>query len=288
LAVAVTGQPPAQTLPAALLVYPLIQTSATRDTRIEIMNLTPSLVTVQCFYVTGDTCNHIDFFLTLTAQQPVSWTASTGANGNGRRVAPPLIGEGELKCVVEPTSQDVAAHNALQGRALISDSVGSDTVAQTVGYTAIAFRRLSPGDFTGVIQLDGVTYEQCPDRLHFNALASQPGSDSELVLVPCSEDLLNGIPASSPIQFAVISELEETFSGSVGLTCFQRRRFSTIAALRRSSIGTDTMHLIVRAIDVPVIGLIIDHFEVPGSDALSTSANNPYLDGGRSATITLP
>ncbi len=278
----VTGVPPAQTLPSAVLVYPLIQTSPTQDTRIELLNLTSASVSVQCFFV-SDTCNELDFFLSLTANQPLSWMASTGTNGNGARVAPPFVGEGELKCVVLPQTADLTAHNALQGRALISDTSG-----QVVGYSAIAFRRLLAGDFTGFVALDGVTYEACPDRLHFHALASQSSSDSELVLVPCTEDLENQIPASTTLQFAVINEFEQQLSGAAQLSCFYHRAFSSVAALRRSSIGTDTAHVIVRGVAVPVIGLVIERFSVPGTGALSTSANEPTLEGSRAASLNLP
>jgi hypothetical protein len=279
----VVGVPPAQKLPSALVVYPLIQASATQDTIIELLNLSDGFVSVHCFYLKADTCNELDFFLSLTPQQPVSWHASSGRTSDNKRVAPPVLGDNELKCVVAASSPDPAAHNVLQGRALVSDTSG-----QTIGYNAIAFRRLSPGPFTGAVDLDGITYEQCPDRLHFQALSSQPGSDSELVLVPCSEDLLNQVPASTPIQFAVINELEQPFSGSIGLTCFVRARFSTIPPLRRSTVGTDAVHAIVRGVDVPVIGLVIDRFTVPGSTAVSVSSNEPQLEGGRSATVILP
>lgn len=279
----VVGVPPAQKLPAALVVYPLIQTSGTVETRIELMNLSRLSVTVHCFFVASGTCSEIDFFLALTPEQPVSWLASTGRDGQGVRLAPPLVGEGELKCVVAARSSDPAAHNVLQGRALIVDATG-----QTVGYSANAFRRLAPGPFTGFVNLDGVEYEQCPDRLHFHALSSQAGSDSELVLVPCSQDLLNQVPGSTAVQFAVVNEWENVFSGSVPLSCHLRRRFSTVPALRRSTVGTDTVHAIVRGVDVPVIGLVIDRFTVPGSGALSTSSNTPYLEGGRSASVLLP
>lgn len=279
----VAGVPPAQKLPAALVVYPLVQTSATVETRLELVNLSNLSVSVYCFYVTSVTCNELGFRLALTPQQPVSWLASTGLNGGGIRLAPPFTGEGELKCVVATQSGDPAAHNVLQGRAIVTD-----TNLQTVGYNANAFRRLSPGPYTGAIRLDGIQYESCPDRLHFQALTSQSGSDSELVLVPCSEDLLNQVAASTAVQFAVINEWENSFSGSIPLNCYSRRRFSTIPPLRRSTAGTETVHAIVRGVDVPVIGLVIDRFTVPGSGALSSSSNLPYLEGARSATIDLP
>jgi len=287
LAISVTGAPPAQKLPSAFLIYPLIRVSPTQETLVEMMNLSFATVSVHCAYttvsITAQTtnCSETDFFVTLTSQQPIKWRASTGTSGNGVRIAPPFSGEGTLKCVVRARTSDLSAHNALQGRAILSQT------GQTVGYDASAFRRLSPGSFTGVVQMDGVTYEQCPDRLHFNALASQSGSDSELILVPCSDDLENGISGSTTIQYAVINEFEQQFSASTPVKCFDRRNFSSISALRKSSTGTDTLHIVVRPVTDPVVGLILDKFTVPGSAALSVSANNPYFEGGRSATFNI-
>ena len=280
---AVVGVPPAQKLAAAFLVYPLVRASATQDTTIELMNLSSRLVTLQCFYVQGTTCGEIGFFVTLTGQQPLVWKARTGVGGTGRRVAPPFTGDGELKCAVVPNTSDVSSYNTVQGRALVSD-----TAAQTVGYSAIAFRRLSSGDFTGEIPLDGVTYETCPDRLHFQVLPSQSGSDSELILVPCSQDLVNQLPSGANIQLAVINEFENRTSGATSVKCFNRLNFSALPSLRRTSVGTDTAHLIVYGTDVPVVGLVIDRFKVPGTGATSTSSNEPYLEGGRPAIVQLP
>ena len=173
---------------------------------------------------------------------------------------------------------------SLAQRALVSDTSG-----QTVGYSAIAFRRLGAGAFGGEISLDGVTYEQCPDRLHFDVLASQATSNSEFVLIPCSEDLVHQLPSGANVQLSVINEFEQRFSGATSVTCFNRFFFSSVSALRQSSVGTDTAHVIVRGTDVPVIGLVIDRFTIPGSgDKVSASSNDPNLEGGRSATIYLP
>lgn len=285
----VIGVPPAQKLPSAMLIYPLVRVSATQEARIELMNLTAAIVSVQCFYVQSGSCNEIGFFLSLTGFQPQSWTASNGMTSNGRRVAPPFFGDGELKCVVVPRTADLSSHNALQGRALLSDSnPGSAPNRQTIGYTAIGFRRLSPGDFTGIVSLDGVNYEMCPDRLHFQVLTQKTGSNSELVLVPCSQDLELQTPSTASIQLAVVNELEQQFSGATTLKCFNRINFSSLSALRQSAVGTDTAHLMVRGTDVPVVGLVIDRFTVPGSGEPSTSSNDPNLEGGRPATVVLP
>lgn len=288
LAIAIGGLPPAQKLPSAFLIYPLVRASGTQETLIEIMNLTSATVSVHCTYIRATitsqntSCSETDFYVNLTAQQPMAWRASTGQSGNGARIAPPFLGEGTLKCVVAARANDLTSHNALQGRAILSQA------GQTVGYDASAFRRLSAGRYDGTIALDGVTYEQCPDRLHFNALSSQSGSDSELILVPCTDDLENGVPGSAIIQYAVINEFEQQFSASTPVRCFDRRNFSTVSALRKSSTGTDTLHVVVRPVGDPVVGLVLDKFTVPGSGALSVSANNPYFEGGRSAYVNIP
>lgn len=278
------GSPPAQRLPSAVLVYPFISTAPGEDTLIEMVNLTNASLSVKCHYVDATTCRGIDFFVNLTALQPIAWRASTGQNGNGSRLAPPLVSDlAELKCFVQPSSTSLSAHNALQGRAIVQDEAG-----ETIGYPAVGFRRLVAGSFTGTVQLDGITYEQCPDRLHFQGLASQSGSDSELILVPCDQNLETTRATTSTVQFAVVNEFEENFSGSMSLKCMARKSFSTIAALRRSTVGTTTMHAIVRSVSTPVIGLVIERFTVPGSGATSTSSNLPFLEGGRNSTISLP
>jgi hypothetical protein len=278
--------PPAQKLPSAFVVLPLIQSSnGTRDTRIELVNLTDKTIDVQCFYVYGDeSCNEIGFFLTMTPFQPVSWLATRGFSdvSTFSRV-PPFFGEGELKCLVLPQRPEVAYHNALQGRAIIYGSDG-----QTIAYSATAFRRLTDGDYTGQLALDGVTYDQCPYELHFHMLAEQPGlSESEMVLVPCTEDLLTQTPTQPNVQYSIINEFEQAFSASIKFKCFDRRKLTDISnTLASSTLGSDTAHVVVRGSSFALIGLGIDHFTFSATPR--TSANDPSFQGGRSATVNLP
>jgi hypothetical protein len=285
---AVAG-PPAQKLPSALVVLPFIKgIPNTQDTRIELLNLTDQAIDLQCFYVSGDapdhSCNEIGFFLSMTPFQPVSWLASKGFSDvtTFSRV-PPFFGEGELKCAVVAQRPEVEFHNALQGRAIVFDSTG-----HTIGYSGIAFRRLVDGDYTGSIPLDGVTYEQCPDKLHFTLLAEQSGvSESQVVLVPCTEDLLNQVPTQPNVQFTIINEFEQAFSSATKFKCFKRLSLTDISGtLDRSILGSDTAHLIVRGSSFSLVGLAIDDFTF-GSAHL-TSGNDPSFGGGRSATVTFP
>ena len=286
------GTPPAQKLPSALLVFPLVQADlggTPHDTRVEIVNLTPANVSVHCAYIDGLSCGSTDFFIALTPNQPLSWMASVGLRSTQSSIAvPPFFGSGELKCAVQPLTPDLSSHNALQGRALVTTSSARP---ETIGYTAIGFRRLTPGFGGGTINLDGIDYEQCPDRLHFNVLGgpNRPGfgakRDSEILLVPCSEDVIIG-PTTTQVLLNVTNEFEQTLSGGLTLTCTARKRFSTFSALRKGTLGSPTGHLVVRGVGDAVIGLVIDRFKALGRP--SVSSNEPYLEGGRSASITLP
>ncbi|HVO26302.1 MAG TPA: hypothetical protein VMW56_22030 [Candidatus Margulisiibacteriota bacterium] len=283
--------PPAQKLPSALLVFPLIAADESGgDTRVELLNLSGQRQDVECFYVFGDTtCNEIGFFLSLTPYQPLSWLATEGLNDVlTRSAAPPFIGQGELKCAVVPPAdeQDVQFHNTLQGRATVYSSTG-----RTVSYGAVGFQRLSPGDFTGVVSLDGTTYAQCPDKLHFDVVADQPtatpATTSDLILVPCSQDLLLQVPATITVQFLVINEFEQPFSTSISVTCFERAPLNQITdALLRANLGTDTAHLIIRGVNGPLLGLVLDEVAFQGKTGIA--GNEPSFQGGRSATVVFP
>ncbi len=277
------AQPPAQKLPSALLVFPFIEADGVHDTRIELVNLSGDPQVVQCFYITADACNEVDFMVYFTPYQPLSWLASVGMNDilTGTAV-PPFFGDGELKCVVIPSLPQIQFHNTMQGRSTVFGVDGT-----TVSNNAVGFLRLTDGDFSNVITLDGSTYAQCPDKLHFQVFADQPGSTSELVLVPCTEDLQQQIATSTAVQFLIVSEFEQTFSTSFTVTCFNRQALGDISStLTRAVLGTDTAHLIVRGTSSPLLGLAIDTVSFAGQTG--TAGNEPSFQGGRSATVTLP
>lgn len=284
---AAEGQPPAQKLASALIVFPYLVTSATQDTRIELMNMSNQTIELQCFYVRQSDCIEVGFFVSLTANQPLSWLADQGTNNPLTFTAvPPFTGVGELKCAVASDRPELSAHNVLQGRALVYDNVSGETV----GYDAIGFQKLSPGPYSGVINLDGFDYESCPDRLHFIVLSRQGGATSDLITVPCAQDLLTQTPTETVVQMLVINEFEQVFSSSYRQTCLGRpsdQTFARFSTLSKTTLGTDTAHLIVRGVSSPLIGLVIDRFTGQGG-TLHTTANEPFLEGGRESTVIFP
>jgi hypothetical protein len=281
---------PPQRLPSALVIWPLIVVEgngATTDTRVELVNLSSRYIQLGCIYVPAETCSGFDFRVQLTPNQPISWLASRGTF-NGLTAVPPFSSSGELKCFVEPDEESVVAHNAIQGRAAVFGVDG-----QTVGYSAVGFLRLTDGPLTNEIDLDGVTYTQCPDEQHFIFLASDgsvpiiPTAESELVIAPCSEDLENLVTPSTVIQFRIYNEFEEQYSASTSVFCSARRLLRQLGnVFTRSVLGSDTGHLVVRGVQSPVLAMIIDRFLTPPAPA--TAGNEPALRGGRSAQIRIP
>src|SRR5713101_244074 len=131
--------PPAQRVPSALLVFPLVQADGATDTRLELLNLSGDAQVLQCFYVDGSSCSgtgivsEIGFAVSLTAFQPISWFASAGfSNTRTGSAVPPFFGTGEMKCAVVPPHPELRFHNTMQGRATVFGLDG-----RTVSYGAV-------------------------------------------------------------------------------------------------------------------------------------------------------
>ena len=283
---AAAADAPPQKLPSALLMFPYIDSGGGVETRVELLNLSGGAVNLQCFFVNSDSeqCNEIGFFLTLTPFQPMAWLVSEGvSNEVNATAAPPFFGTGELKCAVMPAQPTTDFYNTIQGRATVYHDDG-----ETVSYSSVGFLRLSDGEYNGTLQLNGGDYTQCPDRLHFDVLTDQPATpSSELILLPCTEDLLLQIPTMLNAQLLITNEFEQTFSTSYSIKCFSRKTLTEIAdSLTRATAGTDTAHISVRGSQGPLIGLVID--SVPFQAANGIAGNEPSLQGGRSATVTFP
>lgn len=284
------GLPPEQKLASAYIVFPYIVSNSSQDTRIELINMTSETLQLQCFYVRKSDCLEVGFFVSLTAQQPLAWIADEGTNNPLNFTAVPPFNPatnndfGELKCAVDTVRPELSAHNALQGRSIVFDRV----TGETVGYGAIGFQRLSPGGYSGVIDLDGFTYDACPDRLHFQVLTRKSGvPSSEMIVAPCAEDLLTQTPTETTVQLAIINEFEQVFSSSFRFRCLSSISFSSFNTLSNSTLGTETAHLVVRGVTTPLVGLVVDRF-LGDNNALHTTANEPFLEGARPSTVIFP
>ncbi|MBI3782836.1 MAG: hypothetical protein HY270_05475 [Deltaproteobacteria bacterium] len=185
-----------------------------------------------------------DFDIWLTKQQPTHWLVSGGrrvdptdgfgVDGSGfdpGRVPPMNPFDGELKCVEITASGEPLLGNHLKGEAIISRISGA-SADDNVKYNAIGIEGNPSAVASNPLLLDGNIYNACPSKLwlnHFAEFASDPVAkgagtnatiNTELTLVPCSEDFENQLPTSVTVQFLVHNEFEEVFSASTTVTCF--------------------------------------------------------------------
>jgi hypothetical protein len=284
------GLAPPQRLASALLIFPYLVHNGGVDTRLTLINMSDRNIGVNCFFVrdAGPVlgCLEIGFRINLTPLQPFSWFAGEGTNNPLTfTAAPPFDGVGELRCAVDPDIPDLVAHNVLQGRATVFE----DSTGDTVAYGAVGFQRRIPGNFPGSVPLDGFTYDQCPERLHFQVLTRPVGGPvSSMVLTPCQQDLLTQTPTSTAVQMQIVNEFEQVFSSSTSFTCHAVISFSSFSTLSKSTLGTDTAHLVLRGVSSPLVGLVIDRFKGGPDNSLHISANDPYLEGGKASTVIFP
>lgn len=255
---------------ASILVFPKISVNSSYDTIILLANTSNSMVHAHCNYVdarlfdiiTGSQCfrpsavcqaiwQETDFDIWLTKQQPTHWAVSDGRlvdptdgfghSGSGfdpGRVPPKGDFEGELKCVQVTASGEPLAGNHLKGEAVLKASSGD-----TARYNAIGIEANPNATPSNPLILDDNIYNACPAKLwvnHVAEFANEPVGqqfgvnapvNTELTLVPCSEDFENQQPKSVTIQFLVYNEYEERFSASTTVTCYLSVNLSDIDSI---------------------------------------------------------
>jgi hypothetical protein len=264
-------------------VFPWVVTDgARRDTVIEMANTSSTrAATMQCFYVSAGDCVLTDFIVKLTPRQALKWRVSQGLvalplpqNTGMIPVVPTDPYLGELKCVElynddEPGALRPAARNDLIGAASVVDTgSGRPDVAS---YTAIGIESTGINDQDQRLCLgDGglcavAEYQRCPAALvvtHFGNDAAVSGRtvNSELLLVPCTEDLEGGVFPQSRVLFLMFNEFEEPFSAVATIRCATEVPvFSALAA------GSPTLQTRLRAVSaddpnraVGLLGVVVE------------------------------
>jgi len=145
-----------------------------------------------------------------------------------------------LKCIVVDDTGTPIDRNVVKGEATVIDnSVGLDVS----NYNAVGIQAI-PGavndDKTLVLGGDGAEYNGCPNVIvldHFFDFAQDPVANganrttevtTDLVLTPCSQDLLRQVPGSAVVQYLVYNEFEQRFSTSRSVDCQQWTGISEI------------------------------------------------------------
>ena len=294
---------------ASILFWPKIIANGTRDTIVQLTNVSNGLVRAHCFYVNAALTNpdlppgplnpplwqEIDFSLVLTKQQPTQWQVSRGREVNptdrpcspmttlecpdagldpGR--VPPVVPDfvGELKCIEVDDSAAPVAGNHLLGLATIFQStieVEEGVTVETHGvskYNAVGIQGdESNGDDLLVLgggqcasngaicQSDddcgdqgpcAREYGACPQTWILNHLAdgapnvtlldvptpleNLPSIETELTVVPCTENFETQIPTTVTLQFITVNEFELQLSVSTSVTCWGNFRLGDLGS----------------------------------------------------------
>jgi hypothetical protein len=262
-------------------------------------------------------CNETDFRIRLTPRQPLGWLASEGlsefpidgvlrvgvggASNAGSRIPgvpeDPFIGE--LKCIVTDNTGTPIDKNVLKGEATLTDSTNDFDVAK---YNAVGIQAMEGqvnGDKELVLGGPEAEYNGCPSILilnHFFDGVTDPLADgdieTELVLTPCTEDLLRQVPASTVVQYLVYNEFEQRFSTSRTVWCQQVLELSEIDTTQseRSIFSAGVAGTVTGQTRMSPLegGLLAVAIEEHGRD--NSAAFNVHFQGDRAVgdMITLP
>ncbi|MEO8601615.1 MAG: hypothetical protein ABI629_03460 [bacterium] len=214
-----------------------------------------------------------DFSLWLTRQQPTHFVVSAGrpvnpsdppgsaGAGIDPGAVPPVVPgfTGELKCVQVDASGTPFGANSLKGEAVIISTTGD--VSKHNAIAILANPDLAADGEANQLLLDNTAehdgeYNACPNQLyldHFvdgtpNPVVQSLNPDActggqcpirtYLTLVPCSQDFENNIPAAVTVQFAIVNELEQVFSASTTVECWENFRLADVdAPTGRCTVG---------------------------------------------------
>jgi hypothetical protein len=299
----------------SVLVYPKVIWDGTRDTIIRIANTSNSMVRVKCFYVNGaprQNCSETDFEFFLTKQHPTHWTASGGrmySDGGfltGAVPPAPLGFVGEVKCVQVDLSGAPLRGNALKGDAVLRSITGDVSEYNALSFQGNTDMNAADPNSTGLGDLvydltptnRGGMYSACPDTLLLNHMAENstaaPANDpisglpinTELTLVPCSEDLENQIPKSVIVQFSIYNEFEQHLSTSTTVNCYLNTTLGQIGVLgpnnpfTYSALGTASAYTRITPADGngAVVGLAEEFRAGAGAAAFNLQTEGNRFD----------
>jgi len=273
----------------------------------------------------------LDFTMTLTPGQPIGFGAASGlgnlpcdpifpgpgctGNSSGNiRPVPEDPFRGELKCVqVDDNDNPVEANDLKVEATIISTTVGGGGSTTAATYNGIGFEATATAAGDGPLCLGSLppgspagsvctgTYAPCPNILHMEHPFDTPTLSTELVLVPCSEDLgepSNSADFSVTAQMLVYNEFEQRFSTSSRVQCYQSTRLSDIdtrpgtaddafSVFSAGVQGTAVGQTRIRGVRGPdgrlgygLIGVGCSSYGPAGSAPLATTAFNLQNAGG--------
>jgi hypothetical protein len=272
LSVERAGAQPTLSRSASILYLPRVVAESSRDTVIEIANVSNSSVSAICLYLDGASGLQVNFQADLIRQSSARWTASQGLLCPGpqcnffRGLIPPLPlpFAGALTCIeVEPNGSPLAGDHLVLGATVVDLATGD-----TEAYEAIGLSGFETGDGDPTLCLGGSDptdecplgpeYAGCPDEWILNHVAegsedplAGPGSsvNTTLTFVNCGQDFEEATAPDVPLQFTITNELEQNFSASTTVASWAETSLEEIGAVFGADLlGTTYAQTRIRAV----------------------------------------
>ena len=220
---------------ASILLFPRVVVDGSRDTVIQVANLSNGGAHVRCSYATES--GSVDFTFALGEGRPAHWSAAAGRAPDGSQgsidiPAAPAPFRGELICLQVAVDGAPLDGDDLAGEATVID-LGSGEVA---GYAAAGLRGTGYNDEDGFLCIGGDTSDHCPVLPEYDgcpaewilSVPAEGAADEQfgagavvsthVTVAPCSQDLADATPGAVSIVVAVFNEMGQQFTAGLQVT----------------------------------------------------------------------
>jgi hypothetical protein len=254
--------------PGSLALFTEFDNRASNRTLITITNTNCDQATgsvfVHILYVDKTTCLKSDFTISLSPCD--TWTAVTSAHN-------PNFSRGYIYAYARNAQGQAISFNHL----IANQIVLSGTDAFDYGLNAVMFKAVPKviGDLTdldmdGIRDLDGVEYEEVPDRILVPRFLGQDQPQqgphqSELILI----NLSGGSSFTATVDLMIYNDNEEGFSAQKSFFCWEKYKLSEVSGSFLQTFLKGTNHDPVEIIGAP--GTEAGWFWVNGKVANSTA-----------------
>ena len=250
--------------PGSLLVFPLVD-NIFHSTIVDMANLGPQDVTLECYAITHGITNEtefqkIDFHIVLTERQPFYWDTSNSFRGDGFFIPSLASRKGVIYCwaIDNPIDRLEIGWDFLKGDALLYNLVDQRAFA----YNAYPHQGINVvGD--RILNLNGLEYCAATSRIYFEAFADGfAGMLSTLALANLDNNFPASIQPEVDLGFQCWNEDEQFGSRNSHMQQFIQLEMGPDLLLNQAGVGTDKFQCAVDATQtgagtrMPIIGVI--------------------------------
>jgi hypothetical protein len=221
--------------PASLLLFPEFDNRFGKNTLLTLTNTDTNMasdpVSVELWYINEADCLKSDYTVTLTPGDTITLLT---------RTQHPAETRGYVFAFAKSGGAPVS-NNVLIGQQVYLDGLGFgslDWSVNAVGFKAVPARGMPTDiDMDGNKDLDGIEYEEAPDRIHIPRFLGQDGlSNSTMTFI----NLSGGVQFTTILDFAIYNDNEVMFSRQYQFYCWDKVRLTDISNVFTNSFLQST------------------------------------------------